>query len=137
MLGSSFDGERANAARMIAAMAEKRGVTIPGLIFGEPIIEHVVRPSPRPRTRPQPKERPERQARPQVADIINALTDIAASEDELEFVITDWERQFCADVSTKHSFDYELSEKQIAAAQRIIDKVEKARSHRTEKGEPS
>jgi hypothetical protein len=32
MLGSSFDGERANAARMISAMAEKKSLTIPELI---------------------------------------------------------------------------------------------------------
>lgn len=28
MLGSSFDGERANAARMISAMAEKQRLTV-------------------------------------------------------------------------------------------------------------
>jgi hypothetical protein len=34
MFGSSFDGERANAARAIAAMAEKKRLTIIELIYG-------------------------------------------------------------------------------------------------------
>ena len=34
MLGSSFDGERANAARMISAMAERHGLTVVELISG-------------------------------------------------------------------------------------------------------
>ena len=34
MLGSSFDGERANAARMISAMAEKQKLTVVELIYG-------------------------------------------------------------------------------------------------------
>lgn len=121
MLGSSFDGERANAARMIEAMAKKHGLTIPQLILGEPIIEHVVYRPARPH-RPQPQRQ-----RPQSSDVLDALKDIVASEAELEFVVTAWEYQFAADVSSKYNADYELSEKQHAVAARIIDKVETAR----------
>ena len=34
MLGSSFDGERTNAARRISAMAENKGLSIVELIYG-------------------------------------------------------------------------------------------------------
>lgn len=117
MLGSTFDGERANAARMIAAMAERHGITIAEMVLGS-----VTREAPRPRT-----AKPQGEKAKAAAVILAALKDIATSEDELEFVVTAWEFQFAVDVSGKHSFDYELSAKQMAAAQRIIDKVEAAR----------
>lgn len=126
MLGSTFDGERANAARMIAAMAEKANVTIPELVLGSPpqahggYSTHTYSPKPKAKASPRPRE--------MTAAILTALKDIASSEEELEFTVTAWEYQFAVDVSGKYDYDFELSEKQLAAAQRIIDKVEKERS---------
>ncbi len=119
MLGSSFDGERANAARMISAMAERKKVTIPELVFG---------PGSSPRQdREQPRAKPKRPAQPEATEMLDALRGVRDAADDLGFVVTAWELQFCIDVAEKHSADYELSDKQAAVAQRIIDKVEKAR----------
>ena len=121
MLGSSFDGERANAARMISAMAEKRKITIVELVYGP----QTHRPQPsyeKARSKPAPN-------RGNSQTILNALSDIAASADEFEFTLTEWECQFASDVANRYSFDYELSEKQLAIAEKIIRKAEVARQH--------
>jgi hypothetical protein len=124
MLGSSFDGERANAARMIAAMAEKKKLTIPELIFGASVI----RPQPTYKpTKTQPSKPPKR-PKSTARDILQVLADIAAADavnpDQYGFVLTEWECQFSKDVSSKYSYDYELSEKQIVIAEKVIRKVE-------------
>ena len=113
MLGSSFDGERANAARMIAAMAEKNKLTIVELIYGKGAA---------PRQQTRTKSTRTQQSGP----ILKALADIAADSDQYEFVLTAWECQFASDVSARYSSDYDLSEKQIVIAERIINKVERA-----------
>lgn len=114
MLGSSFDGERANAARMISAMAEKKNLTIVELIYGKGAI-------PRQPSRAKPA-RPQQESGP----ILKALADIAANAASYEFVLTAWECQFATDVSARYTSDYDLSEKQIVIAERIISKVERA-----------
>ncbi len=124
MLGSTFDGERANAARMIAAMAERKNITIPELVLGAgPRVAFRMPPD----DWEPPSRKPRREKQAGVRVILDALQDVAASEEELEFTITAWEFQFAVDVSGKYGADYELSEKQLAAAQRIIEKVEKTR----------
>lgn len=121
MLGSAFDGERANAARMIAAMAEKKKLTIPELIYGTASV----RPQP---PRPQPaRESPAASSKPNSRTMLQALTDIAANSDEFEFVLTEWECQFANDVSSRYAYDYELSEKQIVIVEKIIRKVDLSR----------
>jgi hypothetical protein len=110
MLGSSFDGERANAARMIAAMAEKKKLTIVDLVYGGSSA------------RPQPQPRKSTQTNKSRA-MIQALSDIAADSDQFEFVLTEWECQFATDVSSRYAYDYELSEKQIVIVERILKKV--------------
>lgn len=114
MLGSSFDGERANAARMIASMAEKQGLTIVELIYGDRAPKRAA-----PRARPAQKK-------VDGGPILKALADIAANAEAFEFVLTAWECQFAADVSARYSSDYDLSEKQIVVAERIINKVDRA-----------
>jgi hypothetical protein len=114
MLGSSFDGERANAARMIAAMADKHKLTIVELIYGESAPQ---------RTRPRAKPA---QKKVDGGPILKALADIAENADAFEFILTAWECQFAADVSARYSSDYDLSDKQIVVAERIINKVERA-----------
>lgn len=114
MLGSSFDGERANAARMISSMAERQGLTIVELIYGDAAPQ-------RSKSRAKPSQKGA-----DSGPILKALADIAANADSFEFVLTAWECQFAADVSARYSSDYDLSEKQIVVAERIINKVERA-----------
>jgi len=121
MLGSSFDGERANAARMIAAMAEKKKLTITELIYGSPSA------SSRPRAEPsKPKPPPSNPfgGKSNSRSMLAALANIAACSEELEFVLTEWECQFANDVASRYAYDYELSEKQIVIVERILRKVE-------------
>jgi hypothetical protein len=120
MLGSSFDGERANAARMIQAMAEKAGLTITELIYS---------PSSRKKKQPRPGEKssapPRRQNR-----ILKELHDISGDIGDLDFVLTEWECQFASDVAKRYANDYELSEKQIVVAEKIIAKFKCSRGER-------
>lgn len=115
MLGSSFDGERANAAQMIANMAQKKKLTITELIYG-PAQKRTEQ------TKPPPGWREHKQ---QGTAILQALAKIARNAAEYEFTLTDWECRFASDVSERYSDDGALSDKQIAAARRIIAKVEK------------
>ena len=124
MLGSSFDGERANAARMIAAMADKKKLTITELIYGAP----GARPQPQPR--PAARERPHTN-RSNSNTMLQQLLDISANSDEFEFVLTEWECQFASDVASRYSYDYELSEKQIVIVEKILRKVEISRAATT------
>jgi hypothetical protein len=117
MLGSSFDGERANAARMIAAMAEKKGRTIVELIFGD------AGPRASARATPEAKPKPRGQAR----SMLDRLAAVAADEEAFEFVLTEWELQFARDVAERYGADYELTEKQIVIVERILKKVDAAR----------
>lgn len=122
MLGSSFDGERANAARMISSMAEKKNLTITELIYGAPSVR------PQPSYREPPKRKPApTNDKPKSRTLLQSLSDIASTSDEFEFTLTEWECQFADDVSKRYSYDYELSEKQIVIAEKIIRKAEIAR----------
>jgi len=122
MLGSSFDGERSNAARMISSMAEKKNLTITELIYGAPAS----RPHASYQAPPQSKPRPTSD-KPKSRTLLQSLLDIASTSDEFEFTLTEWECQFAGDVSKRYSYDYELSEKQIVIAEKIIRKAEIAR----------
>jgi hypothetical protein len=122
MLGSSFDGERANAARMISSMAEKKNLTITELIYGTQSVR------PQPTYRPtKPRPAPKTNDKPKSRTLLQSLSDIASTSDEFEFTLTEWECQFADDVSKRYSYDYELSEKQIVIAEKIIRKAEIAR----------
>ncbi len=122
MLGSSFDGERANAARMISAMAEKKKLSITELIYGAQGAR------PQPVYREPPKRKPtSTNDKPKSRTLLQSLSDIASTSDDFEFTLTEWECQFADDVSKRYSYDYELSEKQIVIAEKIIRKAEIAR----------
>jgi hypothetical protein len=121
MLGSAFDGERANAARLIAAMAEKQKLTIVELIFG---------------VRSQPSEAAKEKSASKSRTsrtMVQALAEIAGKtdSDEFDFVLTDWECEFTRGVSSRYSFDYELTAKQIVIVEKIIRKVEMHRQSRS------
>jgi hypothetical protein len=123
MLGSSFDGERANAARMISAMAEKQGLTVIELIYGARAQEHQGRWQQKPR--PQ-QAKDDLHAKVMPDTILKALAEIADDPERYEFVLTEWEFRFAADVSARYSRDYELSAKQLAVVENIIRKARRA-----------
>jgi hypothetical protein len=112
MLGSSFDGERANAARLISAMAEKKGQTVVELIYGVRAQERQER---------QPKDDP--RGKPTLDAMLKALARIADYPERYEFVLTAWEFQFALDVSARYSRDYQLSAKQLAVVEKILRKA--------------
>jgi len=123
MLGSAFDGERANAAAMITKMAEQRKMSITELIAAamggstHNAGSSYRRPDPKPQ--PQPKAEP----RPQPDKLLRTLREIAKDPDRYEFVLTQWECDFASDVSSRYVADYELSAKQILYVQKIIQKA--------------
>jgi hypothetical protein len=123
MLGSSFDGERANAARMISAMAEKQGLTVVELIYGVSAQEHQGGRQQKPRSK-QPKGDPRAEVTPDT--MLKALTEIADDPERYEFRLTEWEFHFAVDVSARYSRDYELSAKQLAIVEKILRKTHRA-----------
>jgi hypothetical protein len=122
MLGSSFDGERANAARMISAMAEKQRLTVVELIYGA-LQQHKGRQYQKPRPE-QPQDAPRPKAMPDT--MLKALVKIADNPERYEFVLTEWEFQFAVDVSARYLRDYELSAKQLAIVEKILRKTQRA-----------
>ena len=116
MLGSSFDGERANAARMIAAMAEKREMTVVELIDSARAQVHPPMPRPEPSS-----DNPHAGAVPDT--MLKELAEIADHPERYELVLTGWELQFAVDVAGRYSRDYELSAKQLAVVERILRKA--------------
>jgi hypothetical protein len=126
MLGSSFDGERANAARMISAMAEKQRLTVVELIF-RALAQHQGRQEQKPKPE-QPKDDP--RAKVMSDTMLKALVKIADNPERYEFVLTEWERQFAVDVSARYSRDYQLSEKQLAVVEKILRKAQRARGQK-------
>jgi hypothetical protein len=127
MLGSSFDGERANAARMISAMAEKQGLTVVELIYGVRAQEHRGRRQQKPRPK-QPKDDPRAEVMPDA--MLKVLAEIADDPERYVFVLTEWEVQFAIDVSAHYARDYQLSAKQLAVAEKILRKVQRAKAQK-------
>jgi hypothetical protein len=117
---SSFDGERANAARMISAMAEKHGLTVVELIYGVSAQELQGGRQQKPRPK-QPKDDPRAEVTPDT--MLKALTEIADDPERYEFLLTEWEFHFAVDVSARYSRGYELSAKQLAIVEKIIRKT--------------
>lgn len=57
--------------------------------------------------------------------ILLALEDVASRYSELEFVLTEWELEFADEVSSRYSYDDQLSEVQKVIAEGIINEVSK------------
>ncbi|WP_158268089.1 hypothetical protein [Bradyrhizobium sp. MOS002] len=123
MLGSSFDGERANAARVISAMAEKHGLTIVELIYGARGQEQRLHPRQSPGPEP-PND--DLRARPVPDTMLKRLAQIADNPDRYEVILTEWEFQFAVDVSARYSRDYELSTKQHVIVEKILRKAQRS-----------
>jgi hypothetical protein len=121
MLGSSFDAERLAATFRLDEMTKKHGLTLNELIA---LAHKGPQPeAPKP-TRPEPTPPP--QQRGGVADILGGLR----SAQHSAACLTEWELQFVIDVPLRYDSDYELSERQIAVADRILAKVERWRAPR-------
>ena len=120
MLGSAFDGERANAAAMMSKMAEAKKLTLNELIAlaYEPASSAYSKPKPPP---PEPEETFTNVD--QADDLLRMLQRIADRPDIAERVLTAWEIQFSTDVAGRYERDYELSEKQLNVVQRILTKA--------------
>ena len=99
MLGSSFDGERANAARMIAAMAEAKKITINELIA----LAHLPA-SGQQQTKPSPQD---------------DFTDVDKADDLLRMLKRIAEKPALA-ARVSWEIDYELSEKYVVV---VIEKA--------------
>jgi hypothetical protein len=127
MLGSSFDGERANAARLISALAERQGLTVVELIYDTLAQQHCGRRQQRPRPE-QPKD--DRRAKAMPDTLLKVLTGIADNPASYELVLTKWEIDFAVDVSARYSRDYQLSAKQLATAEEIVRKARRATARR-------
>ena len=132
MLGSAFDGERANAARMISALAEKHKMTINELIAAghtDPPMQQAYQAKPKPQKTYDPG--PDWGAVGEDSKMLQALTEIARNQERYEFVLTQWECNFAEDVAARYSADYELSAKQIAIIEKIVRKAMRAHSQGT------
>lgn len=135
MLSSDFDGERANAARMIANMAKANGKTVadfvmsPQTIYHDRIVEKTVY-----RDRPEPKAKPSyddedlRRYRPHPGAKRTKPNDeglVAGLRWAKDFPehLSGFEVEFIASVLASAWDDYDLSYKQEKVARRIIAKV--------------
>jgi hypothetical protein len=123
MLGSAFDGERANAAGMLSKMAEARKMTLNELIeaaHGAPSQARSTPPPP-----PHPSEPPPETFTDidEADDLLRMLRRIPERPDIAARVLTSWEINFATDVSARYDRDYELSEKQLNVVQKILVKA--------------
>jgi hypothetical protein len=121
MLGSSFDGERANAARMIGAMAEAKRLSINELIA----LAHAPASSQRHQAKSPPPPPPEDDFTnvDKADDLLRMLKKIADKPAMAARVLTPWEIQFATDVAGRYAHDYELSEKQLVVTEKILRKA--------------
>lgn len=123
MLGSAFDGERANAAAMITKLAEGKKLTINELIalaYEPGVAQSHNKQRPPPPPEPEPDTFTDVN---QANDLLKMLQRIADRPDIAERVLTAWEIQFSTDVAGRYERDYELSDKQLNVVQRILTKA--------------
>lgn len=119
MLGSDFEGERANAALLIARMAKEEGVTIVGLmvkVFGTPSWKTVdydfgVRSSPAQAPQPPPSPRDWTFADSQILMALRRVRN---------FPLTISERKLVNTIITSKNKDSELTASEKIGAQAII-----------------
>src|SRR5262245_3953019 len=105
MLGSDFEGERANAAALLSRSARERKLTL---------VEFLQRSL---QTQPAPSSSCQGES-----DLLDQL----ARAVSFERVLTTWEVGFARDVSFRYAHAGQLSEKQRAVAGRIIAKAKRA-----------
>jgi hypothetical protein len=118
MLGSAFDGERANATNILQRMAEARKITLTELIaqaYGSAASS----------TPPPPPPPPDFEDVEKADDLLRMLQQIADRPDMASRVLTPWEINFATDVAGRYSHDYDLSEKQLVVVQKILVKAKR------------
>ena len=117
MLGSAFDGERANATNILQRMAEARKITLTELIaqaYGSASS-----------TPPPPPPPPDFEDVDKADDLLRMLQQIADKPAIAARVLTPWEINFATDVAGRYSHDYDLSEKQLVVVQKILLKAKR------------
>ncbi len=123
MLGSAFDGERANATNILQRMAEARKVTLTELIeqaYSSGGSSQQRKPPPPP---PPPQDHFEDVDK--ADDLLRMLQQIADKPAIAARVLTPWEINFATDVAGRYSHDYDLSEKQLVVVQKILLKAKR------------
>lgn len=123
MLASDNDGERANAARMIATMAKKEGKLVSDFVMtgGSPQIIYRDRIVEKPVYRDRPAEPfGKRTGTREFDDIITKLRDIRRHHSD---ILDAWEEQFIDDVATIYSHEMFLTPRQVRSAEKIIRKA--------------
>lgn len=117
MLGSEFDGERSNAARMLSKLATEHKLSLAELMracFGGGA-------SAKPQARwSSPRPDPGPDAAPSMLKMSRLLVLVG---EKGTFCLTPWERDFAFDLLAR-VVTY-LSDKQLAVVDRIINKLEK------------
>ena len=116
------NGESANAARMIAAMAEAKKITINELIA----MAHQGASGHQQQTKPPPPPQDDFTDIDKADDPLRMLKKIADKPALVARVLTAWEVQFATDVSVRYEHDYELSEKQLVVIEKILRKASRA-----------
>jgi hypothetical protein len=133
MLGSSHDGERANAAAFIQKLADQNRMTINELItaahggkgservvYRDRIVEKekVVY-----RDRPAAPPPPEEGFTDIDSPLLAMMKRVAAKPALASRILTAWEVNFITDVSQRYELDQQLSEKQLVIVERILNKA--------------
>jgi len=118
MLGSAFDGERANATSLLQRMAESRKMSLTELIAAA----HGGGAGPQ-KPKPPPDPSPDFSDLDQADDLLRMLRLCADKPTISARVLTPWEINFATDVSARYSHDYDLSEKQMAIVEKILRKA--------------
>ena len=156
MLGSDYDGERANAAALIAKIAKEEKKSMVELLLHPQVIyrdrEKIVyrdRPQPQQQKPNRDREKPRwsdddawntffRDAgqsagygRGRKQDKLSVLRTLSNSEH-----LSPWERSFARDVGYRYDFDDELSEAQLDVIEKILKKV-KLREERAANPDPN
>ncbi|HEX6825418.1 MAG TPA: hypothetical protein VF077_03795 [Nitrospiraceae bacterium] len=125
MLGSSFDGERANAARMLENLARSQKLTI-GELLAQVYSNSKPSSSPPPPPPSSPRYRyydfDDDEGDDLGFDIINGMRDAVGNP-----YLTPWEVGFVDNLARNYRNDYELSERQRSVATRILNKLRSRR----------
>lgn len=137
MLSSDFDGERANAARMIANMAKKEGKTVadfvmsPQTIYRDRVVYKDAPQQPKSKPRPDFNDDDLRRYRPHPGSSgarrarggSSILDKLQEARDRPE-MLTGWEMEFIEFVLVQCTSDEDLTYRQEKAARKIIVKME-------------
>lgn len=137
MLGSAHEGERANAGAFVDAMAKRYKLSVVDLLATALAPE--APPGPYHNTYGNTNTTAHAAAQQEAAmrwsnvpksgattTLILSLQKIAANAQAFEFVLSGWERNFCADVADRYTSDDQLSERQRAVVERICEKIGRA-----------